>query len=382
MALAGETVVEPKIVEVAMTSSPEFDRAVPRGLQVAASWAWRLIVIAIVLYGLGWLTRYLSEVVVPLAVAILLAAMLTPLTNRLRKWGVPRGLAAAISMALGLIVIAGALTLIGTQIASQAPDLGKSVASGFNQFIGWLKTGPLHISQSWFNVDEWGKRIQTFVVNSRSTIATYASEIGAQVGHFIAGLAIALFSLFFFLFEGRVVFDFLLKFVPRHARARVDEAAQQGWTSLSHYVRAVVLVALVDAIGVLGGALILGVPLAPALAALVFIGAFVPIVGAFLSGFVAVIVALVALGWLKAVIMLAIIVAVMQIEAHGLQPFLLGRAVHLHPLAVIFGIAIGVIVGGIVGALMSIPLLAFTKTFIAELAKSSSGLEPAGEAFG
>ena len=115
-------------------------------------------------------------------------------------------------------------------------------------------------------------------------------------------------------------------------------------------------------------ALILGVPVAPALAALVFIGAFIPLVGAFVSGFVAVLVALVALGWVQALIMLAGIIVVMQIEGHILQPFLLGRAVKLHPLAVLLAIAIGIIVGGIVGALMAVPLLAFTKSFIQYLA--------------
>ena len=128
-----------------------------------------------------------------------------------------------------------------------------------------------------------------------------------------------------------------------------------------------------DAVGVLIVALILGVPLAPALAALVFIGAFIPLVGAFVSGFVAVVVALVALGWVQALIMLAGIIAVMQLEGHILQPFLLGRAVKLHPLAVLLGIAIGVIVGGIVGALLSIPILAFAKSFIQELHRVPGG---------
>jgi predicted PurR-regulated permease PerM len=184
------------------------------------------------------------------------------------------------------------------------------------------------------------------------------------VGHFLAGFAIALFTLFYFLYDGRGIFTFLLKFFPRTARARVDEAALKGWRSLSSYMRATILVAAVDGIGVLIVALILGVPVAPALAALVFIGAFIPLVGAFVSGFVAVVVALVALGWVQALIMLAGIIVVMQIEGHVLQPFLLGRAVKLHPLAVLLAIAIGIIVGGIVGALMAVPLLAFTKSFI------------------
>jgi predicted PurR-regulated permease PerM len=372
----------PGVAPIVATNTSEFDRAVPRGLQIAAAWAWRVIIIGIMLYALGWALRYISEVVVPVGVAILLAAMIGPLTNRLNRWGLPRAAAAGISVVGGLVLIIGVLTLIGTQIAGQAASLGSSVVSGFNTFVDWLQNGPLKISSEWFNVEEWGRRIQNFLVDSQGAIATYASEFGAQVGHFLAGIAIVLFALFYFLYQGSTIFAFLLKFVPRAARGRVDRAARQGWTSLSHYVRAVILVALVDAIGVLIGALILGVPLAPALAALVFIGAFVPIVGALISGFVAVLVALVALGWVKALIMLAIIIGVMQLEGHVLQPFLLGRAVKLHPLAVILAIAIGVIMAGIVGALMAVPLLAYVKTFITDLNDSAnSGLEPAAREF-
>jgi putative heme transporter len=353
---------------------PEHDQAVPRGIRVAGAWAWRAIVIAIVLYGLGWLARYLSEVLIPVAVAILLAALLSPVANRLRIWRLPRGAATAITVLGGLVAIVGVLILIGSQIATQSSSLSGNVVVGFNQLVVWLKNGPLHISADWFNVDAWGERIQNFVKDSGDTIAKYAGEISSKVGHFFAGLAIMLFSLFYFLYDGRGLFTFVLKLIPIRARERVDEAARQGWRSLSSYVKATILVAFVDALGVLIAALILGVPLAPALAALVFLGAFIPIVGAFVSGFVAVIVALVALGWVKALIMLGCIILVMQVEGHVMQPFLLGRAVKLHPLAVILAIAAGIIVGGIIGALLAVPLLAFSKSFVQHL---SGTTEPA-----
>ncbi len=324
-----------------------------------------MILVVIVLWGLGWVSRYLSEVVIPLGVAILLAAMLAPVANKLHGWGLPRGAATAITLLGGIALIAGALTLIGTQIASQSAELSTNVLGGFNQLAGWLSSGPLHLNTaSWLDPSRWTERITGFIRDSSGEITRYAAEIGTQVGHFVAGLAITVFALFYFVYEGRTIFSFLLKFVPRVARERVDQAALKGWNSLSHYVRATILVALSDAVGVLIVALILGVPVAPALAALVFIGAFVPLVGAFVSGFVAVLVALVALGWVKALIMLAGIIVVMQIEGHLLQPFLLGRAVKLHPLAVLLAIAIGIVVGGIVGALMAVPLLAFSKAFI------------------
>jgi predicted PurR-regulated permease PerM len=355
-------------------SLPEHEQAVPQGIRVAAAWAWRAIAIAIVLYGLGWVARYLSEVLIPVAVAILLTALLSPVANRLRIWRLPRAAATAVTVLGGLAVIVGVLTLIGVQIATQSSSLSDNVVGGFNQLVAWLKTGPLKISQDWFKVDAWNARIQNFVKDSGDTIARYAGEISSKVGHFFAGLAIMLFSLFYFLYDGRGLFRFVVKLVPIGSRERVDGAARQGWRSLSSYVKATILVAFVDALGVLIAALILGVPLAPALAALVFLGAFVPIVGAFVSGFLAVIVALVALGWVKALIMLGCIIFVMQVEGHVMQPFLLGRAVKLHPLAVILAIAVGVIVGGIIGALLAVPVLAFSKTFVQHLAGAS---EPA-----
>ncbi len=351
-----------------VTPTSEFDRAVPPGLQVAAAWSWRVLLVMAVLAALGWVARYLSEVMIPVVVAILLAALLSPVANQLRAWGLPRGAATAVTVLGGLALIVGSLTLIGTQIANQASTLSGNVVQGFYQLLDYLRNGPIPISDSWLDSDQWSTRISTFLGDSRSLIAGYAAAIGTGAGHFLAGFAIALFTLFYFLYDGRGIFTFLLNFVPRVSRRNVDEAARKGWRSLSAFMRATIVVAAVDAVGVLIIALILGVPVAPALAALVFIGAFIPLVGAFVSGFVAVAVALVALGWVQALIMLAGIIFVMQLEGHVLQPFLLGRAVKLHPLAVLLAIAVGIIVGGIVGALFAVPLLAFTKSFIQYLA--------------
>lgn len=349
-----------------INTQPESDNSVPWGLQVTASWAWRVIVIAALLWGLGWVGRYLSEVLVPLAVAILLCALLSPLCERLRATSMPRGLAVAITVVGGFLLVSGALALIINQIAGQAAVMAAQVTEGIDSLVRFASNNALarQLGYDPSQVSEYVSRLQSFVVDSGSTIARYAAQIGTSVGHFLAGLAITIFALFYFLYDGRGIFTFLLKFVPQNARNRVDFAAHRGWRSLVAYVRATILVALADALGVLVVALILQVPLAPALAALVFLGAFVPLVGAFVSGFLAVLVALVALGPVKALIMLGGIVLVMQLEGHILQPFLLGRAVKLHPLAVLIAIAVGVIVAGIVGALMSVPALAFAKTFI------------------
>jgi len=349
---------------VLSTPTEEIDRAVPRGLRLAASWSWRVVIVGFLIYALARILGFLSEMVIPVAVAILLAAMLSPVSVRLRSFGLRRGLATTVTVLGGIALIAGALTLIGTQIASQAAELSTNVVAGFNHLLLTVQNSPFPLVANIPSSEQWGDRIQTFLTESRSTVASYAAEVGARVGSFVAGLAITLFSLFYFLYDGRGIFTFLLTFFPKESRARVDHAASNGWRALSGYVRATILVALSDAVGVLIGALVLGVPVAPALAALVFIGAFVPLVGAFVSGFVAVVVALVALGWVKALLMLAVIILVMQVEGHILQPFLLGRAVKLHPLAVLLAIAAGIIIGGIVGALLAVPLLAFIKSFI------------------
>jgi predicted PurR-regulated permease PerM len=367
---------------VATKNPAELNALVPRGLQVAAAWSWRMILVVALLWGIVWLARYLSEVLIPVAVAILLTALMSPVANALKKgrWGLPKALATAITVLGAVASIVGVLIVIGGQIAGQGGELSTNVVNGFNQLsnwlnngplTNWLRNGPLHLNAAWLDSSTWVSKITDFLKASGSTIATYAAEFGASVGHFLAGLALALFSLFYFIYDGRGIFSFLLNFVPRASRDRVDQAAMRGWRSLASYVRATILVALTDSIGVLIVALILGVPVAPALAALVFLGAFVPIVGALVSGSVAVLVALVALGWPQALIMLGGVILVMQIEGHILQPFLLGRAVKLHPLAVLIAIAVGIIAAGIVGALLAVPLLAFTKSFVLSLAGGS-----------
>lgn len=353
---------------------------VPVGVRVAASWAWRLLIIAVLVLAVGWLLKHLSEVTIPIAVAILVTALLSTFSNWLRARGFPRGLAVALTMVLGLVLVSGTLTLIANQIVAESDRIASSMVDGFKQLTTWLRDGPLHVPPEFLQLSRWGNRVQDFVVDSRSSIAQYAADIGTQLGHFLAGFLIVLFAVFFFLYDGRAIWRFLVKLAPKAAQSSIDSSAQAGWTALVHYVRATVLVAFTDAVGVLILALVLQIPLAPALAALVFLGAFVPIVGAFVSGFVAVLVALVLVGWVQAVIMLAGIIVVAQMESHILQPFLLGRAVRLHPLAVLLAIAIGIIVGGIVGALLSVPLLAFAKAFVQRVAdRDNDGLthEPA-----
>jgi predicted PurR-regulated permease PerM len=184
------------------------------------------------------------------------------------------------------------------------------------------------------------------------------TEVGTAVGHVVAGFFIVLFSTYFFLSDGERIWSWLVRIAPRAARERVDASGRVAWVSLTQFVRATVLVALADAIGIMVVAAVLGVPFVVAIGVLVFLGAFVPMIGATVAGTVAVLVALVDQGPWTAVLMLGGVILVQQIEGHILQPFLMGRFVSLHPLGVIVAIGCGVLVAGIAGALIAVPLAA------------------------
>jgi predicted PurR-regulated permease PerM len=184
----------------------------------------------------------------------------------------------------------------------------------------------------------------------------------------VAGLFIVLFATYFFLADGPFIWAWMVRLFPRVGRLRADSSGRVAWTSLTQFVRATVLVAGTDALGVMIGAYVLGVPFVSAIGVLVFLGAFIPMIGAFVSGTVAVLVALVAVGAFKALLMLGVIVLVQQLEAHVLQPFLMGRFVSVHPLGVIVAIAMGVIVAGIPGALIAVPLAASLNAVVQHLA--------------
>jgi predicted PurR-regulated permease PerM len=329
---------------------------VPPGVEIATQWAWRLLVIAAAgLVGI-WLLRYFSEITVPIAVAILGTALTVDAVNWLQARGLPRLVATFAVVIVMLVAFFGMLALVGQQLASQVTELRSSVIDGISQVQDWAKTGPLHLTDD--QVQGWVDTAKESIASSDTSIVTRVSELGTTVTHVLAGFFIALFSAFFFLYEGQRIWGWVVALFPRAARDRVDSSGHTAWASLTAFVRATVLVALVDAIGIALGAWVLNVPLTFAIGVLVFLGAFIPIIGALLSGMVAVLVALVAQGPWTALAMLIVVVAIQQVESHVLQPFLMGRLVAVHPLAIIFAIAAGVTVAGIVGALIAVPLAA------------------------
>jgi predicted PurR-regulated permease PerM len=349
----------------------DVDHTVPRALRVGAALGWRLLVVVAALYVIGVVVAYLAAVVVPVAIALLLAALLTPAVRRLVAWRVPRGVATSLVLIGGLAGLAILLTFVVRTFVNGVPDLGTQLASSIDQIGSWLTTGPLQLSEQELRGVQ--DQVLAAVNANQLTITAGAITTAATIGEVLTEILLVVFTLIFFLHGGQAIWEFLLRAAPERVRTRVDVAGRRGLAALVAYVRATAVVAAVDAVAIGIGLALLGIPLAVPLAALVFLGAFIPIIGAVLGGGIAVLIALVAQGPVSALIVLAIIVAVMQLESHVLQPLLLGRAVKLHPLAVVLAIGAGLLVGGIAGALLAVPLLAVLNSGIRSL------LSPADE---
>jgi predicted PurR-regulated permease PerM len=332
------------------------ESAVPYPLRVAAAVGWRVLVVLALLIVIGYALIKVSLVAIPVAVALLLAALLSPAVDGLGRRGVPRALATVVVLVGGLAAIGGLLTFVVRAFVSGLPDLQAQVTASIETIKNWLVTGPFQLSEA--DLDNAVSGLTRTLTENREQITSGALTTVYGLGHFVTGMLLALFTLAFFLYDGRRIWSFLLRAVPRAQRDRVDLAGERSFASLVGYVRASVLVAMVDAVGIGLGLWVMGVPLVVPLAALVFLAAFIPIVGAVIAGVVAVLVALVTKGLITALIVLAIVIAVQQIEGHVLQPLLMGRAVALHPLAVVLAVAGGAVVAGIVGALLAVPTVA------------------------
>ena len=345
------------------------DAAVPTGIRTAAAWSWRFLLILAAVVALVYLLVELSVVVIPVVVALLLAALLQPAAAWCTRRGWPRSLSAAVVLVGGLAVVSGIIWLVVAQITDSFGDLSTQVGDGIDSVRDWLVTGPLSLSQTQLN--EAFESAQNTLTENQDVLTSGALTTAVTVGELLAGTALALFTLFFFLQDGRHIWTWVNRLFPTHAQASIDEAASRSWRTLISYVRATAAVALFDAVIIGIGLLVLQVPLAIPLAALVFLGAFIPIIGSFVAGLVAVLIALVSNGFVVALIVLGVIILVMQFEGHVLQPLLLGRAVQVHPLAVVLAIAAGLLLGGIFGALIAVPIVACTNVATTYLMRQS-----------
>ena len=345
---------------------PATASSVNPAVRIASDWTWRLLVIALGLYGIVRLLAGFADILVPILVSLLLAALLHPLVGLITRARVPRPVAALACVLLTLLLVGALFTLVGQQTARGFSDLRTQAVAGASDLQQRLADSPLHLSST--ALSDAVRRAEASASSNRGALVSGALGVASTATKIAEGLFITLFSTFFFLSSGHRIWAWLLRLLPGGAREPLDEAGRSGWVTLSYYVRATLVVAVVDGLGVGIGAALLGVPLAVPLGVVVFLGAFIPVVGALLSGILAVLVALVAQGPFVALLMLGVVLVVQQVEAHGLQPFLLGRAVAVHPLAVILSIATGAAVAGIAGALFVVPLVAVGNTMITSVA--------------
>lgn len=336
---------------------------VSKPVRIAAAWSWRWIAIVLGAIPLVWLLGQASIIVVPLLVAVLITALLVPLTNTLtRRWHWPKWLAMIAAL---IALFAGvALLILLVVLAFRSGDQFDvaQLERRYRELLQWVEASPLHISEE--QVNQWLAEATEWIRQNVGTLIQGTLTAGTTVASIGAGSLVALFAIIFYLLDGRRIWLFVVSLFPRAARAAVDGAGERAWISTGHYVRVQVVVALIDAVGIFIGAVILGVPYSLAIGILVFLGAFVPLVGAFASGAVAVIIALLANGFWNAVIMLVIVVGVMAIEANVLQPLIMGQAVQLHPLAVLLSVSAGSLFAGIAGAVFAVPVVAAIKAMV------------------
>jgi predicted PurR-regulated permease PerM len=337
--------------------STELSPTIPRGLRIATAYSWRFLVVAAAI-GVGiWLVIQLRLLVVPLLIAILVTALLWPAFSWMLRHRVPKWLAIVIVVVGTLAVVTGLLWLAVWQITRQWSDVQARTIEATEQLRQYLIDGPLHLTAE--QIDDLLAQAGALIQEQAELLWSGALAIGSTVGHVATGTLLALFILLTLLADGPGIWRWTLRLFPQKARPAADASARAGWVTVVNYARTQLLVATIDAIGIGLGAFLLGVPLAIPIGVLVFLGAFVPIVGAVVTGALAVFLALVYNGPWIALWMLVVVLGVQQLEGHVLQPLLMGSAVKVHPLAVVLVVAGGALIAGIPGALFAVPLAAF-----------------------
>jgi predicted PurR-regulated permease PerM len=329
---------------------------VPGWLQRAAGWSWRLLLVGIAVYLAFRVASMLRLVVLPCVAALLLTALLQPVQSRLRRAGLPALAATWCTLLLAVAVLGGAVTLAATRATADYPTLARELTHTGNELQTWLAGPPFHLRHG--GIESLANRGLTYLKQHQSLVAGTVLSGGRIFLEILAGLVLMLFITFFLLKDGDRIWAWLTGFLGPESRQRTRLAGTAAWQALLYYVRGTIAVAAIHAV-VIGFSLwILGVPLLVPLTILVFLAAFVPLIGILVAGTVAVLVTLGTKGWIAAVILVVIFILENQLESHLLQPLVVGRMVRLHPLAVILVLAVGGVVAGIPGAIVAVPTAA------------------------
>jgi len=343
------------------TTDRNLINGVPRTLIVAAGWSWRMLVVAAVLALVVYLVITFQTIVSAVLIALLVAVLLEPVAGWMRRvLRFPRALAAAISIVLLAGLVSTLLVLAGRSIIEGFGALADRVREAVDSVLDWLATGPYGVDQQ--QIQDWISQANQQISANSDALVSGVLGATSSVASVATGAILMVFCLFFFLKDGRKIWHWFVRLAPEPARDRINEAGIRGWTTLGGYTRTQILVAFVDAVGIGVGAAILGVPLVLPIAILVFLFSFIPIIGAVVSGIVAVAVAVVDQGLVTGLIMLGIVILVQQLEGNVLQPWLQGNALALHPLAIVLAVTAGTGIAGLLGALFAVPVVATINT--------------------
>ena len=332
---------------------------VPASLERAASWSWRLLVCAAAALSVLIVLRYLSVIVLPVMFALTIAPALTPVSGMLRKrLGRP---AAAFALLFGLAVVAGLIAIVAISVLAQYDELKDSVTRAVDDIVETLEDEP-------FNLSLEGTEDVSSSLSDFSDEAFGYAVAGVQTGlAVVGGVILAVAVLYFILRDGAALWAWILRRFAPESRQAIDRAGRHAWAELAGFIRGTALIAFVDAALIGIGLWLLGVPVAFALAVLVFIGSFVPFVGAFLSGLVAVLVAFADGGWKIGLAVLVLVLVVQFVEGNFLQPIIQSRTVDLHPAVILLAVAAGASLFGIVGAYLAVPVTAVAFAVVASL---------------
>jgi predicted PurR-regulated permease PerM len=329
---------------------------VPRSLRVAAAASWRLLVVAAAVVLLALVLVRLRLVVLPVFAAILLATALVPPTNWLAGKRLPRTLATLAVMLGAALVLAGIAAAIGPRAAGELGEVDVSVQGGVERIEDWLADGPLGLSDS--RAAELVARAQEEASGQAGRHASGSLGGAVLALEVVAGILLTAVLVFFFVRDGARMWESVVSLAPERNRKDLREIGARAWTTLGGYLRGTAIVAFVDAFFIGLALYLLGVPLVVPLAFLTFFGAFIPIAGAVVAGFAAAMVALVSEGFVTALIVVGVVVLVQQVEGDVLQPLVVGRAVELHPVAILLAVTAGAVLWGIPGALVAVPVTA------------------------
>jgi predicted PurR-regulated permease PerM len=342
---------------VGAAARPSPEAQVPRLLQQAAAWSWRLLLTGLVIYLAFKLTVYLRLVVLPFIAAMLLTAFLQPAAAWLRRrMGFSPLLATWCMFLLALVVIAGVVTLVANRTSADYPALYAEVKRTVNQLQHSLAGRPFHLNSA--KLSQYSSDLLKYISQHKSVVAGTALTTGKYALEILAGIVLTLFISFFLLKDGARIWAFVISGTHGEARRRVARAGDAGWRALVNYVRGTIVVAAIHALFIGLALWLLGVPLLVPFIVLIFLAAFVPIIGILVVGALAILVTLVTKGVVAAIILLAVFVLENQIEAHLLQPLVVGRIIKLHPLAIILALSVGGIIAGIPGAIIAVPVAA------------------------